>query len=341
MVPRHGELVRVGEGAEPVAEGGPLLGRPARAGVAGEDEHVAVGDGEWSRKASVLAVGIGEADEAGHVAVFGWLGGYGELPACVAAPGLGPAVYSPPFTLMIQRLSFGVQRFIPRTPITSGMTVRRSTNETGSITPPEHPSHPTNPWPQAEARPLAIHEAAHAVAATATGYGRVRSVSIEGEFGTFGRAVLESLSYECYASLACSERGRRYLRAAYITSAAGPIAQELVGEPCRSWLEDRGLVDDGYPPSDLGDYDRVTSVADLLEISVEEAWEDAERLVRLPEVWGAIEAVASALVPLREQGRPAILDEVGYRRVIGDAYEALESLAFTSLHEAVSAASYW
>ena len=52
-----------------------------------------------------------------------------------------------------------------------------------------------------------------------------------------------------------------------------------------SWLEDRSLMDDGHPPSDRGDYGHVMSVADLLEISVEEAWEDAERLMRLPGVW--------------------------------------------------------
>ena len=221
------------------------------------------------------------------------------------------------------------------------MTGNRSIDETGAITPLERPSHPTNPWPQADAGPLAIHEAAHAVAATATGYGRVHSVSIEGEFGTFGRAFCESLKYEYYDCLACSERGRSYLRAAYITTAAGPAAQEWVGVPCVAWLESRDLVDDGDPPSDPGDYGRVMSVAKLLKISVEEAWDDAARFVSQPEVRGATEAVARALVALREQGRPATLDEAGYRRAIGDAYEALEALAFTSVRDAASAAIFW
>src|SRR5690606_13134942 len=74
------DLVRVGEGGEPPAERRPLAGRPTRAGVAGEDEDVAVGDGEGAGEAAVLAVGVGEADEAGHPGLLRW-GSAGSVPS--------------------------------------------------------------------------------------------------------------------------------------------------------------------------------------------------------------------------------------------------------------------
>lgn len=209
------------------------------------------------------------------------------------------------------------------------------------MAPPENPPSSTTLWPQADAWACAIHEAAHAVAATATGYGYVHTVSIEGEFGSFGRAAIASVRYEDYDLLTMSERGREYLRASYVTTAAGPAAQELIGHPCEKWREDCDAVADGYPPDHGSDYHTVRMATDLLEISVEEAWEEAARLVRRPDVWCAIEAVAGTLVALRERGEPAVLDEAGYRAAIGDGYATIEALAFTSPREAASAALYW
>lgn len=213
-------------------------------------------------------------------------------------------------------------------------------NDPTGVSPPSPASRDALPEGARDPYPLAVHEAAHAVVATATGYGEVHSVTIEGDFGYHGRSLDRSLNRQFFPDLTFSDRGRDYLKAAAFVSAAGPVAQALIGEPCSTWQYHVEADRDGDEPDEGSDYHLVTLLAGLLEWSIDEVWAKAERFVRKPEVWDAVEAVAQALVTLREGGEPGTLDAGAYVAAIGPRLPALQALAFTSLDEAINAAKY-
>lgn len=214
-------------------------------------------------------------------------------------------------------------------------------NDPAGVPPPSPTSRDALPEGARGPYPLAVHEAAHAVVATATGYGEVHSVTIEGDFGYHGRSLERSLNREYYGALSLSDRGRDYLKAAAFVSAAGPVAQALIGEPCSTWQYHAEAALDGDEPDEGSDYHLVTLLAEHLEWSIDKVWAKAERFVRKPEVWDAVEAVAQALVTLREGGEPGTLDAEAYVAALGPRLPALQALAFTSVQEACNAAVFW
>ena len=157
---------------------------------------------------------------------------------------------------------------------------------------------------------IAYHEAAHAVAAEATGYGEAQDVRFSSEVGLHGNCRMRSLNYEVERLLVGDSEGEAYLLAHLLTTVAGFAANKIRGDETESWDEEVAFDEDGFdhPVSNswirqnMSDYEEARVLAHVLGRTIEHVMAETMDFLRQPDVWSAVERVAEALLQ-SDEGR--------------------------------------
>lgn len=193
--------------------------------------------------------------------------------------------------------------------------------------------------------PTAAHEAGHALAVVATGLGRVYSVSLATRIGTHGRCEWEGWPDRDDAQIAGAKLGREYLRAKLVVALAGVAAEAVTGHRdggLAGWLREleaeHGTLESYIDWEPGTDYAEAVRLSGLSGTSVEDGWDEAGRLLSVPDVQDAVETVARELLRLNDNGSDPRLSRDAFEALLG-GLDRFRPMHKTSVECAIAASA--